>query len=102
MPLALRDLSQLLASPTLPLLPETPQHPRVFLEVLTAAGVTGNLFHDDHSAALCLEHGVDELTTSDRDFSRCPFSQGSESLRLKAPAGGISEKIQRAGANLCS
>jgi hypothetical protein len=26
--------------------------------------------HDAHIAALCLEHGVSELLTADRDFSR--------------------------------
>lgn len=33
-------------------------------------GATGNLIHDAHITALCLEHGVSELLTGDRDFSR--------------------------------
>ncbi len=32
------------------------------------ARVFGNLVHDAHIAALCQEHGVEELVTRDRDF----------------------------------
>ena len=71
--LALQEVGRLLASPTLLLLQETPNHPQVMQEVLRLAGVSGNLIHDAHIAALCLEHGVDELITGDRDFSRFPF-----------------------------
>jgi predicted nucleic acid-binding protein len=28
------------------------------------------LIHDAHIVALCLEHGVSEIITGDRDFSR--------------------------------
>jgi len=34
------------------------------------AAATGNLVHDAHIAALCIEHGVRELITGDRDFLR--------------------------------
>jgi uncharacterized protein len=71
--LALQDLRQLLASPTLVLLHETPNHPRVMMDVLTQSGITGNLIHDAHIAALCLEHGITEIITGDRDFTRFPF-----------------------------
>ena len=30
----------------------------------------GNLIHDAHITALCVEHGVSELITGDRDFAR--------------------------------
>jgi predicted nucleic acid-binding protein len=33
---------------------------------------SGNLAHDAHIAALITEHGVSELWTADRDFSRFP------------------------------
>ena len=62
----------LLASPALVLLSETPRHAEVMTELLEASGATGNLVHDAHIAALCLEHGVTELVTADRDFSRFP------------------------------
>ena len=62
----------LCASPSLVLLSETPRHAEVMTELLEASGATGNVVHDAHIAALCLEHGVSELVTADRDFSRFP------------------------------
>ena len=69
---ALRDLRHVLASPSLVLLGETPRHAEVMATVVAASGVTGNLIHDAHIAALCLEHGVSELVTGDGDFARFP------------------------------
>jgi predicted nucleic acid-binding protein len=40
------------------------------MSVMEKAGVSGNLIHDAHIAALCIEHGISELITGDRDFSR--------------------------------
>ena len=70
MDVALRDLTALLASPSLVLLGETERHGDVFLETVKQSGVSGNLVHDAHIAALCLEHGISELLTADRDFAR--------------------------------
>lgn len=67
---ALGDLGAILASPTLVLLAETPRHPEILASVVRESGVTGNLIHDAHIAALCLEHGVSSLVTGDGDFSR--------------------------------
>lgn len=61
---------RLLESPTLVLLSETSRHVETLEAVLTRSGVTGNLVHDAHIVALCLEHGVSELLTADRDFAR--------------------------------
>lgn len=52
------------------MLSETPNHPEVLMRVLKESGVTGNLAHDAHIAALCLEHGITELLSGDRDFAR--------------------------------
>ncbi len=71
--LALEDLGQVLGSPTLILLSETDRHAEVMKSVVRQSGVTGNLLHDAHIAALCIEHGVSELLTGDRDFSRFPL-----------------------------
>ncbi|MBI2985823.1 MAG: PIN domain-containing protein [Deltaproteobacteria bacterium] len=70
--LVLSDLKAILASPSLVLLSETPRHFEVMEAVIKTSGVTGNLIHDAHIAALCLEHGVAELLTGDRDFARFP------------------------------
>lgn len=67
---ALRSIGKLLASPTLLLLSETHRHAEVMERVIAGSGAVGNLVHDAHIAALCLEHGVGEILTGDRDFSR--------------------------------
>jgi len=67
---ALHDLGQVLSSPTLVLLSETERHAEVMERVVRDSGVTGNLLHDAHIAALCIENGIGELVTGDRDFSR--------------------------------
>ena len=67
---ALKDLQQLLASPSVVLLAETARHAAILDQTLRQAAATGNLIHDAHIAALCLEHGVSEIITGDRDLSR--------------------------------
>jgi len=76
---ALADLRSILASPSLVLLAETARHADIMAAVVEGASATGNLVHDAHIAALCLEHGVSELLTGDRDFSRFP------GLRMEHP-----------------
>ncbi len=72
MSVAVEDLRALLASPSLTLLSETSRHRDVMEAMVKASGVKGNLVHDAHIAALCVEHGVHELITGDRDFARFP------------------------------
>jgi toxin-antitoxin system PIN domain toxin len=67
---ALESISRLIESPTLLLLSETDRHAEIMERVLGESGASGNLVHDAHIAALCLEHGVGEILTGDRDFSR--------------------------------
>jgi toxin-antitoxin system PIN domain toxin len=67
---ALQDLRRIFSSPMLLLLHETPNHPEVMMTVIEEGGVAGNLVHDAHIAALCMEHGISELITGDRDFAR--------------------------------
>jgi toxin-antitoxin system PIN domain toxin len=67
---ALGDLGRVLDSPSLILLHETERHPGIMARVVRDSGATGNLIHDAHIAALCIEHGVVELLTGDRDFFR--------------------------------
>ncbi|MGE3524760.1 MAG: TA system VapC family ribonuclease toxin [Gemmatimonadales bacterium] len=76
---ARRDLLSILGSPSLRLLAETGRHAEVMDAVLRQSAVAGNLVHDAHIAALCLEHGVSELVTGDRDFGRF------EGLRIRDP-----------------
>jgi len=69
---ALADLERILASPSLVLLSETDRHAEVLGRVMRQSGAAGNLVHDAHITALCLEHGVAELLTGDKDFARFP------------------------------
>ena len=69
-PIALADLSRILDSPSLVLLSETERHAGIMIRLVEESGATGNLVHDAHIAALCIEHGVEELITGDRDFAR--------------------------------
>ena len=66
----LADLESLFASPSLFLLSEGTSHPAHMLRLLRSGQALGNLAHDAHIAALAVEHGVAELLTLDRDFSR--------------------------------
>ncbi len=67
---ALDAIEAVLRSPSLVLLSETERHAEVMASVLRQSRAAGNLVHDAHIAALCLEHGVRELLSGDRDFSR--------------------------------
>lgn len=69
---ALADLERILAAPAVVLLHETDRHAEIMTRLLNESGATGNLIHDAHIAALCIEHGITELLTGDRDFARFP------------------------------
>lgn len=57
-------------SPSLRLLAEEADYWPVLLDVLTSSRVGGGKIHDARIAALALHHGVRELLSADRDFSR--------------------------------
>ncbi len=59
-----------LESPSVQLLFEGEAYWPTLRSVLTDGRVAGPLVHDARVAALCLQHGVDELWSADRDFSR--------------------------------
>jgi uncharacterized protein len=70
LPAAIDQVNAWLESPSLVLLAEGPGY-WTELPVLLAAGrIQGPRMHDARIAALCLSHGVRELWTADRDFSR--------------------------------
>lgn len=66
---ATRQVEAWLASPALTLLTESPEHWRSLREIVEAGRVTGPKVHDARIAALCIQHGVRELWSADRDFS---------------------------------
>ena len=61
-----------LSSPSVVLLGETADHFEVLAELAGRGQVRGAMIHDARVAAICLCHGVAELWTTDRDFSRFP------------------------------
>lgn len=69
-------------SPRLQLLAESPGYELHLEQLVRAGAVTGPRIHDARIAALCLHHGVSELWTADRDFSRFP------ALRTRNPLVG--------------
>lgn len=82
MAVLLEDLELLFDSPSLSLLGEGPAHTGHLRRMVEGGGVSGNLVHDSHIAALAVEHGVRELWTLDRDFDRFP------GLRTRNPFAG--------------
>jgi len=69
---ALAAVSALLESPSVRLLTEGPGHWERLSRIVLAGHIVGPAVHDARIAAICLAHGVRELWTSDRDFSRFP------------------------------
>ncbi len=69
---AIKQISFWTDSPTARLIGETQTHWSVLQNMLIASDVKGPLVHDARIAAICLQHGVREFWTADRDFSRFP------------------------------
>jgi uncharacterized protein len=67
---ALDQVDAWLEAPTLVLLAESEQHWPELRSLVTVGRVTGPRIHDARVAALCRQHGVRELWSADRDFSR--------------------------------
>jgi hypothetical protein len=69
---AIDQVAAWLESPSVVLLSELEGYWSELAGQLRAGRVTGARVHDARVAALCRHHGVDELWSADRDFSRFP------------------------------
>lgn len=69
---ALDFLDALLRSPGVVLLAETDTHWTTLKPLMAAGRISGGRVHDARIASICLQHGVRELWSADRDFSRFP------------------------------
>ncbi len=69
---ALAQFSAWRESPSLVLLSEGPGYAERLSETVLSSKVTGPKVHDARIAAICLYHGVRELWSADRDFTRFP------------------------------
>jgi toxin-antitoxin system PIN domain toxin len=67
---ALDQVAAWCEAPNLFLLSESPGYLEKLSGLLKTGLVTGPQVHDARIAALCLHHGIRELWTADRDFSR--------------------------------
>ena len=69
---ALEQIDAWRESPSLALLTESETHWPTLRGLLVAGRIVGPQVHDARIAALCAQHGVRELWSADRDFSRFP------------------------------
>jgi toxin-antitoxin system PIN domain toxin len=69
---AIDQVGAWMESPSLVVLSESENYWNELRRVLTTARVAGPQVHDARIAALCVQHGITELWTADRDFGRFP------------------------------
>jgi hypothetical protein len=69
---AIDQVDSWLESPSLVLLSESEDYWPQLRSALRSGDVSGPQVHDARIAALCRQHGVSELWSIDRDFSRFP------------------------------
>jgi toxin-antitoxin system PIN domain toxin len=69
---AISQIAAWLESPSVVPLSEGGTYWSVLSSLLANAKVAGPLAHEARIAALCLSHGIRELWSADRDFSRFP------------------------------
>jgi len=67
--LAIEQVDAWLESPVLVLLTESDSHWTRLRNLLRAGKVSGPKIHDARIAALCMQHGVRQLWSADRDFN---------------------------------
>jgi uncharacterized protein len=78
--LAIDQIEAWLAAPGLRLLSESPVYWKSLRKLIADASTNGPRIHDARIAALCLDNGVAELWSTDRDFSRFPALKTSNPL----------------------
>ena len=69
---AFQQIETWLQSTHVAVIGETSLHLQSIKILALESKINGPAFHDARIAAICLQHGVTELWTADRDFSRFP------------------------------
>lgn len=87
LPSAMDQVEAWLESPTLVLLSESDGHWSELRTIIETGRVVGPQVHDARVAALCLQHGVRELWSADRDFGRFPRLTTTNPLVARGTAG---------------
>jgi toxin-antitoxin system PIN domain toxin len=69
---ALDQVDAWFESPSLLMIPEATAYWDTLRALISSSKVCGPQIHDARIAALCIQHGITELLTADRDFGRFP------------------------------
>lgn len=69
---ALRTVEELVEADRTMMIGEASAHWTLLRSLVERGRIVGPMIHDARIAAICLEHGVRELWSADRDFSRFP------------------------------
>ncbi len=69
---ALAVVKAVVESPRVQLIGEGVDHLTILASLVTKGRVQGAAIHHARIAAICIAHGINELWTADRDFSRFP------------------------------
>ena len=69
---AIAQMDLWMSAPSIRVLGETSVHWEELKAISLAGQIIGPPIHDARIAAICMQHGVSELWTADRDFSRFP------------------------------
>lgn len=77
--IALQSIKAWMQSPSLQILGEGIDHIHQLESLILTSKVSGSSIHDARIAAICINHGVKQFWSADRDFSRFP------TLRVKNP-----------------
>jgi uncharacterized protein len=72
MSVAFDAIDRMVESPRFLMLGEGADHLETLRGLCEASAISGPMIHDARIAAICLDHGVRELWSCDRDFSRFP------------------------------
>ncbi|MFH0725528.1 MAG: TA system VapC family ribonuclease toxin [Pseudomonadota bacterium] len=67
---AVDQLDAWFESPTLVLLSESMAHWSILSLIVSSAQISGPMIHDARIAVICMQNGVTELLSADRDFGR--------------------------------
>lgn len=84
---AMAQVDAWIESPSLVLLAESQAHWSALSRMLRSGRIAGPQVHDARIAALCIEHGVRELWSADRDFNRFSGLTVTNPLAKERPAG---------------
>jgi uncharacterized protein len=79
---AFQQVERWAKSPTITFIGESTDHLETLSDISRAGSITGAMVNDARVAAICMDHGVSELWSADRDFSRFP------QIKLKNPLIG--------------